>query len=295
MSEYPQRPILNVQNPEVNYVPRPGAYGLVLNKQGQILLIKEESGFFLPGGGQDAGETMFQALKREFQEELQADVINAWPLMAADDCRWSPVYQQHFQIQGHYYWVDLDPSQTLLPEPGASLHWLNLEQGVKCLTRKNEQWIVKQLLGDCQLLPNWKPNTAESISQLCSKAFYLEAQRINHDSFMKTTALDIAESSDSFWGFFKQNSLVALISADLNEFPIQITRLVVDPEMEGQGLGTQLLTELLGLFSGLQVQAYCAQGNERALQLYLRKGFGISSSETEGSDVPYLVLNTAAQ
>lgn len=53
---------------------RIGVYGLVI-RQGKILLIEQPKGpymglFDFPGGGLEFGETIEQALRREFQEEL---------------------------------------------------------------------------------------------------------------------------------------------------------------------------------------------------------------------------------
>jgi len=47
---------------------RPSVYGILIEK-GKILLLKQKRGFDFPGGGMELGETIEQALKREFFEE----------------------------------------------------------------------------------------------------------------------------------------------------------------------------------------------------------------------------------
>ena len=51
----------------------------IIVRDAHILLLRKQGGgpgdrFALPGGGQDAGETLFQALQRECQEEIGTSV-----------------------------------------------------------------------------------------------------------------------------------------------------------------------------------------------------------------------------
>ncbi len=60
---------------------RPIALGLIQH-QGHVFVskgydkVKEKVFYRFPGGGIDFGETSINALKREFQEEIQAELIN---------------------------------------------------------------------------------------------------------------------------------------------------------------------------------------------------------------------------
>ncbi|MDO4712600.1 MAG: NUDIX hydrolase [Candidatus Saccharibacteria bacterium] len=64
----------------------PAAYrvtvkGLVRDCQGRLLFVRERGGAWdLPGGGLEHGEEIFNALRREFREELRAEIdITAAP------------------------------------------------------------------------------------------------------------------------------------------------------------------------------------------------------------------------
>ena len=147
----PYRPLLYVADPQQQYQSRPGAYGIIFDTQRRVLVIEEDTGFFLPGGGQDPGEDLPTTLRREIDEELGAGVAAFRYLLAADDCRFSPVYQRHFRIEGHYFLVQLQDAQSLLPEPGAQLHWLPVDQAIECLNRYNEKWQLRQFSGEIQI------------------------------------------------------------------------------------------------------------------------------------------------
>jgi ADP-ribose pyrophosphatase YjhB (NUDIX family) len=56
-----------------------GVRAVVVNREGQIFLVKHSyvSGWHLPGGGVEVGETIGQALERELHEEGNIRVIGA--------------------------------------------------------------------------------------------------------------------------------------------------------------------------------------------------------------------------
>lgn len=56
-----------------------GVHAIIVNEQGQILMLKRtygNKGWSLPGGGVDPGETIHQALTRECREELGLDIYD---------------------------------------------------------------------------------------------------------------------------------------------------------------------------------------------------------------------------
>lgn len=71
--------------PGADYVLRPGGYLIVRNSQGEIAVLSTPQGFFLPGGGQQDGESPAQAAVREADEECGLHVELSGLLGTADD------------------------------------------------------------------------------------------------------------------------------------------------------------------------------------------------------------------
>lgn len=57
------------------YVSRPGAYAVIADELGRVGVMRTPTGFHLPGGGMDAGETPEAALAREVREECGRGIV----------------------------------------------------------------------------------------------------------------------------------------------------------------------------------------------------------------------------
>ncbi len=145
------RPLLHTADNDRHYVPRPGAYAVILSKRGELLTIETGTGVFLPGGGQDPGETLLDTLVREIDEELGVAIAPIQYLLAADDCRYSPIYKEHFHIQSHYFLGSIGDQSDFTPEKDAKAVWYPLEVAAKVLTRGNDRWLMELFLGDFQI------------------------------------------------------------------------------------------------------------------------------------------------
>lgn len=86
-------------------------YGLVMNNKAEILLFSERrNGFHMlkfPGGGVEYGEGIIDALKREFKEELDVEVLRAEFFYFNEEFQDS-YFQKSDQLVSFYYLVEVD-------------------------------------------------------------------------------------------------------------------------------------------------------------------------------------------
>jgi len=92
--------------------------GILLNRKNELLLVnhrkKGKSYWLLPGGGVEYGETMEQALKREFKEELSLRIKKVENLVFIHDTVY-PGKKRH--ILNIYYRVKVENIRKLSPNP----------------------------------------------------------------------------------------------------------------------------------------------------------------------------------
>jgi 8-oxo-dGTP diphosphatase len=71
----PHPPIFGCRPEGVVCHPRPAAYAVITNANGQVGVVRGPSGYYwLPGGGSDPGETPEETVRREVREELGRQV-----------------------------------------------------------------------------------------------------------------------------------------------------------------------------------------------------------------------------
>ena len=135
-------------DPGIEYKGRVGSYGVLL-KDGNVLLEKTYQGHFLPGGGVDDGETLTEALEREFLEETgyQVQSVKALPTVI----QYIYLRQKHKQKICNYFLVEGTQAypEPVKPDcnPDGSKHtveWIPIEQAVKSLLLESDRWAVEE-------------------------------------------------------------------------------------------------------------------------------------------------------
>jgi len=89
---------------EANRYPEPTVGGLILNRNGQVLLAKSskwKNRFTLPGGHIELGETIEAALKREIKEEVGLEVKPIRLLLMQE-----AIYSEEFYKPKHFLFLD---------------------------------------------------------------------------------------------------------------------------------------------------------------------------------------------
>lgn len=128
-------------NPKVEYRRRPGAYAVIFDEHGRFASVKAEKGFFLPGGGIEAGESREDTLTREVREECAHEVEigsylgSAIQYFTGQDGRHWEFHCSYFQAQ---FGSPLDN------EPEHELHWFDLSDAYK-LAHEVHRWGISRV------------------------------------------------------------------------------------------------------------------------------------------------------
>lgn len=133
-------PIFGRKRNDRDYIKRPGAYALIM-RAGKVLIVDENSGWFLPGGGLEPGETPVQALHREMLEETGYRIdaptkltrVRQFTVSRSDGTAWDK--------DCHIFTARL----TDRPQHGhCELRWVEVDEAIETLAHESFQWIVEQ-------------------------------------------------------------------------------------------------------------------------------------------------------
>jgi 8-oxo-dGTP diphosphatase len=127
------------------YVVREGVYGVVLNDEDKIAVVKNPFGYFLPGGGIEEGENFEECLIREFREETGYSIhINNF-IGKSSKYYFSEGFNHYRHPIGFFYLVNLEQRLTDLTEKDHELLWMSQNECTEFLY-DHQDWAVKEAL-----------------------------------------------------------------------------------------------------------------------------------------------------
>lgn len=132
------------KNPNETYIERIGAYGIIINSESQMAVVCTPSGYFLLGGGIEAGETHEECIKRECLEEAGLSVSVGDFICKGDGYFWSPNLKHYLHGIGYFYFAETLKQLDLQTEGGYKLAWLGIEDCCQNLFLEHQAWAVKQ-------------------------------------------------------------------------------------------------------------------------------------------------------
>lgn len=133
----------------VNYIERPGAYGIIALGR-QLLLTKqvlETVEIQLPGGGIDPGESPLRALHREVYEETGYHISVARRLGTYQRFSFMPEYDIWAHKICHIYLCRPGLQISAPTEDGHSAVWMNVETALEELVNVGDKAFVSRYLG----------------------------------------------------------------------------------------------------------------------------------------------------
>ena len=131
------------KDPKKEYHERPGAYGIIINSKEELAVIKLPSGYFLPGGGTDPGETSQVALEREVMEETGHSIKVNEHLGQSGQYYFSRFRKKHIFKTGDFFACKIGDVQSKAAKDH-ELVWLSSEEALKNLNHDFQKWAVRE-------------------------------------------------------------------------------------------------------------------------------------------------------
>jgi 8-oxo-dGTP diphosphatase len=123
---------------------RPSAYGVVVDENGFVAVVRTPTGFHLPGGGSDDGETPDATVMREVREETGLAVhIGEWRRVAIEHVS-SVAEQAQFEKRNTFCEARITAIVGNDVEPDHELFWLPATEAAERLTPLSHRWAVSE-------------------------------------------------------------------------------------------------------------------------------------------------------
>jgi len=127
-------PLFGAKHPGCSYDPRPGSYAVVTDGEGRVAIVEENDGWYLPGGGIEAGETPEEALHREVREECDCGVVLERPCGEAIEFLENRAGRR-LEVHARYW------RARFVGEPKAT--WLTPAEAAARVRRRSDAWIIR--------------------------------------------------------------------------------------------------------------------------------------------------------
>ncbi len=137
-------PVFGERIQGIPFIKRPSAYALVRNSQGELATARTKRGWFLPGGGIDAGETAETAVARETVEECGLIIQPTRLIGRAMEIVHVPKRRACVGKDSFFFEADL-LGQTAGTEKDHELEWLDIRRAIEQLTDRSHRWAAARL------------------------------------------------------------------------------------------------------------------------------------------------------
>lgn len=139
-----ETPEFGTARPGVEYRLRPGGYAIILNEAGELAVVVTPQGVMLPGGGQDAGESLAAAAIREALEECGLPIRIRAEVGVADELVFAPNYGEHFRKRCTFFLAEVVGPRVPHVEADHELLWLPLAEAAGRLLHDSQRWALSQ-------------------------------------------------------------------------------------------------------------------------------------------------------
>ncbi len=130
--------------PNIVYKDRAGAYGIALNNENKVPVVKTAIGYFLLGGGIENEETHEECIVRECLEEAGLCVKVKEFICKGDKYHWSDALKYYMHGIGYFYNMKITGKLAVQIESDHELVWLTVDECCQKLFLEHQVWAVEQ-------------------------------------------------------------------------------------------------------------------------------------------------------
>ena len=124
-----------------DYRLRPGGYVVARNARSEIAVVCTLRGCFLPGGGQESGETPESAAVREAEEECGLGVRLTGLLGRADELVFDAGEGRHYRKRCAFFSAEVTGCRAG-GEVNHELVWMTADEATRRLSHQSQRWAV---------------------------------------------------------------------------------------------------------------------------------------------------------
>lgn len=131
--------------PGATYVLRPGGYAILFRAGSELATVLTPTGYALPGGGQDPGESPANAAVREAAEECGLQIEVGQQVAVADELAYAHEEATYYRKRCTFFLARIigTTRQTQLDH---ELTWLPTSSALEKLMFASQRWALKQAL-----------------------------------------------------------------------------------------------------------------------------------------------------
>lgn len=141
-------------------------------------------------------------------------------------------------------------------------------------------------------LDNSLPEIANQIYRVFQNSYKVEAKLIGTENFppLARTAKEIENASTSFFGYYEEDVLAAVVEIACDAKHLEIHSLTVDPAFFRKGIADKLMDYTLKSFDFSEAIVETALVNIPAIRLYKKHGFVVFKQWTPSHGIEKVAL-----